>query len=81
MEATMIPMFLNIDIKKKKRVFPGGSEIRNLPANARDTLDAGSVPVVGRSPGEGNGNSRWYSCLEYSMDSRAWWASQRAGCN
>ena len=80
MEATIIPMFLNIDIKKKW-VFPGGSDIKNLPANARDTLDAGSIPVVGRFPGEGNGNSLWYSCLEYSIDSRAWWASQRAGYN
>ena len=37
---------LNTDIKKKKKkwVFPGGSEVKNLPANARDTRDPGSVP-------------------------------------
>ena len=33
--------------------FPGGSVVENLPANAEDT---GSVPGLGRSPGEGNGN-------------------------
>ena len=30
--------------------------VKNPPANARDTGDAGSVPELGRSPGEGNGN-------------------------
>ena len=31
-------------LKKKKKVFPGGSEVKNLPVNARDTRDPGSVP-------------------------------------
>ena len=39
--------------------------VRNLPANAGD---AGSIPVLGRSPGVGNGNLLLYSCLENSMD-------------
>ena len=35
-------------------VFPGGSVVKNLPANAGDTGDAGLTPGLGRSPGEGN---------------------------
>ena len=45
--------------------FPGGSLVKNLPANAGDM---GSIPGLGRSPGEGNGNPLQYSCLENSMD-------------
>ena len=37
--------------------------------------DAGSVPGLGRSPGEGNGNPLQYSCLENSMARGAWWAT------
>ena len=36
--------------------FPGGSVVKNLPANAGDTGDVGSIPGSGRSPGVGNGN-------------------------
>ena len=36
--------------------------------------DLGSIPGMGRSPGEGNGNALQYSCLENSMDRGAWWA-------
>ena len=36
--------------------------------------DLGSIPGSGRSPGEGNGNSLQYSCLENAMDGGAWWA-------
>ena len=43
--------------------------VRNLPANA------GSIPGSGRSPGEENGNSLDYSCLENPMDKGAWWAT------
>ena len=35
--------------------------------------DLGSIPGLGRSPGEGNGNLLQYSCLENSMDRGAWW--------
>ena len=45
--------------------FPGSSVVKNSPANAGD---AGSIPGLGRSPGEGNYNSLQYSCLENSMD-------------
>ena len=46
--------------------------IKNLPTNAEDM---GSIPRLGRSLGEGNGNPLQYSCLENLMDSRAWWAT------
>ena len=42
--------------------------VKNLPANAGGT---GSIPALGRSPGEGNGNSLQYSCLKNSMDKRS----------
>ena len=50
---------------------PGGSVVKNLPANAGD---AGSVPGPGRSTGEQNGNPFMYSCLRNPMDRGAWWA-------
>ena len=37
--------------------------------------DLESIPGLGRSPGEGNGKSLQYSCLENSMDGGAWWAT------
>ena len=49
--------------------------MKNLPANAGDTRDMGSIPGSGRSPGEGNGNLLQYSCLENPMDRGAWWAT------
>ena len=46
--------------------------VKNLPAN---TGDMGSIPGLGRSPGEENGNPLQYSCLENSMDRGAWRAT------
>ena len=37
--------------------FPGGSGVKNLPANAGASGDTGSIPGLGRSPGVGNGNA------------------------
>ena len=54
---------------------PGGTVVKNLPANARDTGDLGLIPGLGRSPGEGNGNPLPYSFLENSMDRGACWAT------
>ena len=54
--------------------FPGGSVVKNLPANAGDVGDTGSIPGSRRSPGGGNSNSLQYSCLENSMDRGTWWA-------
>ena len=50
----------------------GGSEVK---ASACSTGDLGSIPGMGRSPGEGNGNPLQYSCLENPMDGGAWWAT------
>ena len=49
--------------------------VKNLPASAGDTRDTGSIPGLGRSPGEGNGNPLQYSCLENPMGKGAWWAT------
>ena len=54
--------------------FPGGSVIKNLPANAGDE-DVGLTPESGRSPGVGNSNPLQYSCLENSTDREAWCAT------
>ena len=43
--------------------FPGGSIVKNLPANAEDSGDSVSIPGSERSPGVGNGNPLQYSCL------------------
>ena len=45
--------------------------VKNLPTNAGDVRDKGSIPELGRYPGEGHGNSVQYSCLENSMDKGA----------
>ena len=55
--------------------FPGGSVVKNPPANAGDARDLGSVPGSGRSLGEGNGNPLQYSCLKNAMNKGAWWAT------
>ena len=65
-----------------KGSFPGGSDGKASVFNAGDL---GLIPVLGRSPGEGNGNSLQYSCLENPTEGGAWWAtvhgvgSQRVG--
>ena len=46
----------------------GDSVVKNQPANAGDIGDVSSIPVLGRSPGEGNGNQLEYSCLGNPMD-------------
>ena len=55
--------------------FPGGAAVKNLPANAEDTRDVGSIPGSECSPGGGNGNPLQYSCLENFMDKGAWQAT------
>ena len=52
--------------------FPSSSDSKASACNAEDL---GSTPGSGRPPGEGNGNSLQYSCLENPIDRRAWWAS------
>ena len=60
---------------QRKEGFPGGSVVKNPPANARDTRDVGLIPGWGRSPGIGNGNPLQYYCLENSMGRGAWEAT------
>ena len=52
--------------------FPGGSDSKTSAYNAGNL---GSIPGSGRSPGEGNGNTLQYFCLENSMDRGAWCAT------
>ena len=52
--------------------FPGGSDSKASVCNAGDL---GSIPGLGRSPGEGNGSPLKYSCVENPMDGEAWWAT------
>ena len=75
-------MYINI-IFLKKNDFPGGSDGK---ASVYNVKDLGSIPGLGRFPGEGNGNPLQYSCLENPMDRGAWWrllsmGSQRVGHN
>ena len=49
--------------------------VKNPAANVEGRGDAGSIPGSGISPGGGHGNPLQYSCLENSMDRRAWWAT------
>ena len=49
--------------------FPGGSDGK---VSAYNVGDVGSIPGLGRSPGEGNGNPLLYSCLENPMDGGIW---------
>ena len=48
--------------------FPGGSVVKNPPANAGATGDAGLIPGLGKFPGAGNSNPLQYSCLKNPMD-------------
>jgi len=57
--------------------FPGGSVVKNQPANAGDT---GSIPGWGRSPGRGNGNPLQYSCLENIHGQRSLASYSPWGC-
>ena len=52
-----------------QKCFPGGSEVK---ASAWNEGEPGSIPGLGRSPGERNGNPLQYSCLENPMDWEAW---------
>ena len=56
-------------------LFPSGAVVKNLPANAGDSRDAGSIPGLGRSPGGGNGNLLQDPCLGNPMDRGAWQAT------
>ena len=52
--------------------FPGGLVVKNPPTKAGD---AGSIPGLGRAPGEGNGNPLQYFCLGNPLDRGIWQAT------
>ena len=54
--------------------FPGGLGAKNPPVNPGDTRDSGSIPGLGRSPREGNGNPLQHSCLGNTVDRGVWQA-------
>ena len=56
----------------KSKGLPGGSAVKNPLANAGDL---GSIPGLGRFPGEGNGDPHQYSCLENHIERGAWRAT------
>ena len=49
--------------------------VNNMPASAGGIRDSDLIPGLGRFPGEGNGNTLQYSCLENTMDREAWRAT------
>ena len=53
--------------------------VKNLPADAGDTRDEGSIPGLGRFPRGGYGNPLQYSCQENPMDRGAWWVADHKG--
>ena len=61
--VTMIVLYIGV---------PDGSDGKE---SACDVGDLGSIPELGRCPGEGNGNPLQNSGLENSMDRGAWWAT------
>ena len=61
-----------IQLPSQLMSFPGGSDGKASACNAGDPS---SIPGLGRSPGEGNGNPLQYSCLENPTDGRAWQAT------
>ena len=85
-QINKIVYFLKIFLQKIKKTikffivlgFPSGSDDKESACN---TGDPGSVPGLGRSSGEENGNPLQYSCLENSMDRRAWWATDHGVTN
>ena len=57
--------------------FPGSSVGEESAYNAGASVDTGSIPVLERYRGEGNGNILQYSCLGNLTDKGAWWATVR----
>ena len=59
----------------RQKGFPGGT-VKNPLTNGGGARDAGSIPGLGRCPGEGNGNPLQYFCLENPMDRGVWMAAK-----
>ena len=69
------PLGSNLELShlRGEKGSPGGSAIKNLPANAGEV---GSIPGSGRFPAEENGNPLRYSCLGNPMDRGALWVTK-----
>ena len=67
--------FITINSGQIKVGFPGGTVVKNAPANERDSGEPGVILGLGRSPGGGNVNPLQYSCLGNPMERGAWWAT------
>ena len=52
--------------------------VKNPTASAEDLRDSGSIPGLGRSPGEEQGNPLLYSCPEHLMHRGAWWVTEKS---
>ena len=61
------PSMVNCEVRSVNKGFPGGSDGKESTCNAGDSS---SIPGSGTSPGEGNGNTVPYSCLENPKDRR-----------
>ena len=59
----VVYFYVELDSIKSFRGFPGGTEVKNPPANAEDIKDVSLMLESRRPPGGGNGNSLQYSCL------------------
>ena len=64
-----LPGEISITSDMQMMGFPGSTDSK---ASASSAGDPGSIPGLGRSPGEGNGNPLQYSCLENSINGGAW---------
>ena len=60
---------------QRERAYQMVLVVKNLPANAGDIRDEGSIPGSGRALGRGHGNPLQYSCLENPMDRGARWVT------
>ena len=71
------PTSISPNLELSTSCFPGSTweAVKNLPANAGDKRDLGSIPGSGRSLGERNGHPPPYSCLENPMDRGVWQAT------
>ena len=72
LQSSTFMLCLGLKNKRTKGSLP---VVKNLPDNAGDIRDAGSILELGRSPGGGCGNPLQYSCLENPTDSGSWWAT------
>ena len=68
----MKQLYISVLTELTQLGFPGGSDGKE---SAHNVEDPGLMPGSGRSLGEVNGNPLQYSCLEYSTNRGAWWAT------